>query len=51
MEPTFWGVIWIVIPILALVFFFIRKGDKDPKGSGHNLYRNYRKTRMDEHVD
>lgn len=51
MEPTFWGVILIVLPILALIFLFIRRGSTDEKYIGHNLYRGYRKPRMDEFVD
>jgi hypothetical protein len=51
MEPTFWGVIAIVIPILALIFFFIKRSDKEEKPIDHNLYKNYRKPRMDEFVD
>jgi hypothetical protein len=51
MEPSFWGVIAIVIPVLAIIFLLIRKGDKNGPSSGHNLYKNYRKTRMDEYTD
>jgi hypothetical protein len=51
MEPSFWDVIAIVIPVLAIIFLLIRKADKDGPSSGHNQYKNYRKPRVDEYTD
>jgi len=50
MEPSFWGVIVYVIPVLALIFFLFRRHNHEDREVTHNMYRNYRKTRMDKPV-
>ncbi len=50
MEPSFWGIIVFVIPALAIVFFVFRGNSHDDKVGSHNMYKNYRKTRMDKPV-
>lgn len=50
MEPSFWGVMVYVLPALAIVYLLIRKHGHEERATGHNMYRNYRKTRMDKPV-
>ncbi|MBV9988889.1 MAG: hypothetical protein JO301_14515 [Chitinophagaceae bacterium] len=50
MEPGFWDVIVYVVPALALVYFLLKRDSHDSGWVDHNLYKNYRKTRMDKPV-
>jgi hypothetical protein len=48
MEPSFWGVIVYLIPALAILFFLLKGHSREERSISHNMYRNYRKTRMDK---
>jgi hypothetical protein len=50
MGPGFWDVIVYVAPVLAVLFFLLKRDGHDNGSVGHNLYKNYRKTRMDKPV-
>jgi hypothetical protein len=50
MEPSFWGIIVFVVPALAIFFFLFKGNSHDEKVESHNMYKNYRKTRMDKPV-
>lgn len=50
MEPTFMVVIIFLVALFIVTFLLIRKSDSDEKTIGHNMYKNYRKTRMDKPI-